>query len=84
MALNKTITKSFYYVKPFSTLFYTVQTYTTNTSKNWLVGGYLFMSVLLNTWSQQPKLACVKPVTVFKILSPKPAYPKEDGEKTIS
>lgn len=47
---------------------------TTNTNKNWVVGGRLFMSVLLNTWSQQPKLAYIKPVTIFKILYPKPAY----------
>lgn len=57
---------------------------TTNTNQNWVVGRYLFMPVLLNIWLQQPKLACVKPVAIFKILLPKPAYPKEDGEKTVS
>lgn len=57
---------------------------TTNVNKNWVVRGYLFKSVLLNTWSQQPKLARVKPATICKILPPKLAYPKEDGEKTVS
>lgn len=42
------------------------------------------MSVPLNTWSQQPKLVSVKPITMFKILSPKPSYPKEGGDRTVS
>lgn len=47
-------------------------------------GGHLFMSVVLNTLSQQPKLACLKPVTVFKILYPRPAYPKQGDKKITS
>lgn len=42
------------------------------------------MSVALNTWSQQPKLVCVKSITIFKILSPKATCPKEDGSRTAS
>lgn len=39
---------------------------------------------MLNTLPGKLRLASVKPVTVFKILYPKPPYPREDDKMTFS